>query len=189
MIRTVSLRTWAGLLVLLLAGCELLWAPLQARVNPLDAEADSTRTLTPTVDGTVPLLAPLNTTILSVSDIQYALIRFELGQLPAVVTEATLVLECTAVAAQTIEAYAIGQDWDRASVAQTQVTSAGLLLTPTVGSRYVDGLGSWTWDLSLVVGDLHYGLALKGTQTGFVQFNSTEGPNEPKPYLRVVGHD
>lgn len=178
-----------GAVALLLAGCGLLWAPLEERDNPLDPKAAATLELLPVADGTVLGAPPIDPSSLLASDFQYSVIRFDLSGLPATVTSAILRLRCSAVlVAQTIEVYPILLDWAPDTIKTVDVQAAGFLTSAPAASAYVDGLVSYDFDLTAAVATMELGVALKGTMSGAVHFFSSAVAGQ-EPRLIVQGQE
>ena len=187
--RRVAMGVGAGVLVLLMAGCGLLWAPLEERDNPLDPQASATLELLPVVDGTVGAVAPINEGSLVASDFDYSVIRFDLSGLPATVTRATLRLQCSAVfVEQVIEVYPILLAWDKATLKTVDVEALGFLVSAPAADAYVDGLSSYDFDLTAAIASMDWGVTLKGTMSGAVHFFSSATAGQ-EPRLIVQGHD
>lgn len=188
--RATLSRCALAALALALTSCDLLFAPMQERSNPLDPRAQLvTLTLFPEVDGTVLISSPLNESTLSVSSSQYAVLFFELSGLPDEVTSAVLTLECTSFVAQEIQLYPILMYWDAASIDSAEVQEDGFHTSAPAAARTVNSLGSWDFDLTAAVrAGMQYGLAMRGTMSGFTVFRSSGGGTQG-PRLRIEGYN
>jgi hypothetical protein len=180
----------AGVLVpvvLLLASCGLLFAPMEERANPLDPKAQLVvLDLAPKLQGVV--VSTLDDTTLWVSDTQCALIRFDLSALPARVTVAELILDWDYLVAQTVSVYPIRVDWS-ADVALSEMVPGNFYAATAAASATIDSVGPGVWNLTSVIGTLGFGVLVKGDKSGFVQFYSTYANSARGPKLHVEGYN
>lgn len=178
-------------LVLASVGCELLWAPLETRDNPLDSWAEPVvLSLTPTLDGTV-MDPGINTAELKVSSAQYAVMRFDLSGAPATISSVTLTLQCSAITApfQFVEAYPFLVDWNESTIQSSELApGAGLLPSAPADEQYVEYTVAYSFDLTSVASSLSRGLALRGTGSTSVSFHSSVTAGM-EPRLVITGRN
>jgi hypothetical protein len=194
----ITMRSIKSAAIIILIGtlscCDILIAPKQGRWNYNDPKAELepfNQYLEPVEDGYVDSGGSWDDTSVEfkVRDDRYALLKFNITDVPDIISIGMLQLYCTGGGGDSnISLHKILQPWDPGSVDWTEVVNPGFFDPNPLAITYVTTTSlTYSWSLKDQVASLQHGLVLIADDGDERRFASKEEPTDPKPILVIEG--
>jgi hypothetical protein len=175
------------LLIGMLLSCDVFFSSKQGRWNAKDPNAELepyNRSLIPNEDTWVeaPSMNDPFSSLLIVRDSKFTLLKFDIPDLPDIITIAELQLYCTTAGNGTVSLHRILQPWKADSLDPTKVFAPDFFDPNPLTEIFVGPSPSqyYAWDVTDSVGSLTYGILLMDTESKESKFSSSEvGLNTP----------